>query len=124
MNAIEAAAKALYDQEKSRAELCELIFSKASGKPVKDMMEPWEEARDLYMGDARAALEAAVEQMGWPEINAFRAEMSKGQSIYEDAGGYFMRGLRRLFGLPEVDEEVITYRRAAQEMIARAAEEE
>lgn len=69
----------------------------------------------------RELLESAVDRMGWPEIHAFQAEMRKGQSIYEDAGGYFMRGLRRLFGLPQIDEEIITYRRAAMAMVEEAA---
>ena len=41
------------------------------------------------------ALENAISRMGWPEIRAFQEELRKGQSIYEDAGGYFMRGFRR-----------------------------
>lgn len=114
---LEAAARALYEREAERARHCEAILSRASGKPIKDTMEPWGEVRDLYIEDARAALEAAVAGMGWPEIHAYRAEMRRGQSIYEDAGGYFMRGLRRLFGLPQIDEEVITYKRAAAAMI-------
>lgn len=69
----------------------------------------------------RELLEAAIDRMGWPEIKAFQAEMYKGQSIYEDAGGYFMRGLRRLFGLPQIDEEVVTYQRSARAMVEQAA---
>lgn len=117
MDVIEATARALYECERQRAMTCEAVLSKAAGKPVKDTMEPWEDCRDIYISDARAALEAAVNQMGWPEINAYRAEMRKGQDIYEDAGGYFLRAIRRLFGLPEKDEEVITYQRAARAMI-------
>lgn len=117
---IEAAARALYDREKERAALCSDVFSLASGRPVEDRMEPWEECRDVYLGDARAALEAAVDRMGWPEIRAYQSELRKGQSIYEDAGGYFLRAIRRLFGLPEKDEEVITYQRAASALIAQA----
>lgn len=69
-------------------------------------------------------LASAVDRMGWPEIHAFQDEMRKGQSIYEDAGGYFMRGLRRLFGLPSPDYEVVSYRRAARAMLetSRAGE--
>lgn len=118
MDAIEAAARALYERERERANHCSDILSKAAGKPIKDHMEPWEECRKFYLEDARVALEAAVDQMGWPEIHAFHAEMRKGQGIYEDAGGFFMRGLRRLFGLPQIDEEVITYQRAARAMLA------
>lgn len=121
MDAIEAAARALYERERERANHCSDILTIAAGKPVKDHMEPWEECREFYLGDARAAMEAAVDQMGWPEIKAYQYEMSRGQGIYEDAGGYFMRGLRRLFGLPQIDEEVITYQRAARAMIQEAA---
>jgi hypothetical protein len=74
--------------------------------------------------EEREILERAIDRMGWPEIRAFQAEMSKGQSIYEDAGGYFMRGLRRLFGLPQADEEVVTYQQAARAMVKQAMEEE
>lgn len=56
---LEAAARALYEREAARARHCEAILSRASGKPIKDTMEPWAEARELYIGDARAALEAA-----------------------------------------------------------------
>ncbi len=70
--------------------------------------------------DERDALEAAIDRMGWAEIHAFEAEMRKGQGIYEDAGGYIMRGLRRLFGLPEKKDEIITYQKAARAMVASA----
>lgn len=67
------------------------------------------------------ALEGAIERMGWPEIHAFQDEMRKGQSIFEDAGSYMMRCIRRLFGLPQIDEEIITYQRAAKVMADKAA---
>lgn len=69
----------------------------------------------------RELLEQAIDRMGWPEIHAFRDEMKKGQGIYEDAGGYMMRAFRRLFGLPQVDADVVTYQRAARAMVAKAA---
>jgi hypothetical protein len=123
MNGIEAAARALYECEKERANHCERILTRAAGKPIVDHMEPWEECRDCYLGDARAALEASITQMGWPEIHAFRSEIAKGQSIYEDAGGFIMRGIRRLFGLPQAtDREVVTYQQAARAMIDKQAQ--
>lgn len=69
----------------------------------------------------RQILEAAVDRMGWPEIRAYQTELRKGQDIYEDAGGFFMRALRRLFGLPNPYSEVVTYQDAARAMIARQA---
>ena len=117
MTPLEAAARALYECERQRAAHCGAVLSRAAGKQIVDYMEPWEECCDIYIADARAALEAATDHMGWPQIRAYQAEMRKGQSIFEDAGGYFMRGLRRLFGLPQIDEEVITYQRAAKAMI-------
>ncbi|TXM92631.1 hypothetical protein [Methylobacterium sp. WL116] len=69
----------------------------------------------------RSALEAAVDRMGWPEINAYYAELNLGQGIDEDAGGYFLRALRRLFGLPSNRKTVERYQAAARAMIGRAA---
>lgn len=66
------------------------------------------------------ALEAAVDRMGWPEIHAFQDELRKGQDYREDAGGFMMRAIRRLFGLPSPFEEVTTYQAAARAMIAKA----
>lgn len=67
---------------------------------------------------AQRELEATVERMGWPEIRAFNEELRKGQSIFEDAGGYMLRAIRRLFGLSEQTEEVVTYQRAARAALA------
>src|SRR5690606_27629603 len=67
----------------------------------------------------RRACEQAIERMGWPEIHAFRAELQRGQSVYEDAGGFFLRAIRRLFGLP-VRDTVVTYQDAARAALAKA----
>lgn len=62
----------------------------------------------------RRAIEAAIDRMGWNEIDAFNAERMRGQSIYEDAGGFMLRCFRRLFGLPPMpDRDVVSYQQAA-----------
>lgn len=66
------------------------------------------------------ALEDAIERMGWPEIHAFQDELRRGQDYREDAGGFWMRALRRLFGLPSPLSEVTTYQDAARAMVERA----
>lgn len=66
----------------------------------------------------RAVLENAVNRMGWPEINAFKSELRKGQDYREDAGGFWMRAIRRLFGLPEATDEVVNYQEAGRKLIA------
>jgi hypothetical protein len=85
----------------------------------------------LYVRDGAAvvlseeeALEAAAERMGWPEIHAFHDELRKGQDYREDAGGFMMRAIRRLFGLPSPGSEVETYQDAARAMIAKAMAEQ
>lgn len=65
------------------------------------------------------ACERAIERMGWPEIHAFENEFRRGQSVYEDAGGFFLRAFRRLFGLPPRD-EVVTYQQAARAALREA----
>jgi len=64
----------------------------------------------------RQILCEALDRIGWNEIYAFRDELRKGQSIYEDAGGYFKRAIARLFGIVPRD-EVVSYRQAAQKLI-------
>lgn len=66
------------------------------------------------------ALEGAVDRMGWPEIHAFQDELRKGQDYREDAGGFMMRAIRRLFGLPSPVDEVTTYQAAARAMVAKS----
>jgi len=68
----------------------------------------------------RAILVNALDNMGWDEIHAFQDELRKGQSVYEDAGGYFKRAIGRLFGVAPRD-EVVTYRQATQALIQRYA---
>lgn len=75
---------------------------------------------EAILDSQHTAAEQAVDRMGWPEIHAFRAERAKGQSVFEDAGGYVMRCMRRLFGLPSPDTEVVSYQNAARAMVAEA----
>lgn len=62
-------------------------------------------------------LEQAIDEMGWEEINAFKNQ--EGQSIYEDAGGYFLRKIKCLFGIYPQD-EIVTYQKAAKRLIEEA----
>ena len=66
------------------------------------------------------AINRAIARMGWPEIEAFQKELHKGQDIYEDAGGYFMRAIRATFGVRRKD-PVTNYQDAARALIAKAA---
>jgi len=67
------------------------------------------------------ACERAIDRMGWDEINAFNAEFHTGQSVYEDAGGYFLRALGRLFGVKPCN-EVVSYQNAARAILKTANE--
>lgn len=71
------------------------------------------------LGSQYDAAEQAVDRMGWPEIHAYNKERAKGQSVHEDAGGYVMRCIGRLFGVKPRD-EVVTYREAARAMVEKA----
>lgn len=116
----EAVARALYECEAARsAEVARMLSTKA-GIANADLMESWEEAADIFRGDADAALEAACNAIGWPQIHAFQDELRKGQSIYEDAGGFFARAIGALFGRKPV-ETVVTYQDAAKALIRHNA---
>lgn len=75
----------------------------------------------LSPGDEAAVLDRAIERMGWPEIRAYEAELARGQDVAEDAGGFMLRALRRLFGLPPNRSRIQTYRDAARALVRRAA---
>lgn len=62
----------------------------------------------------------AIDRMGWPEIHAFETELRMGQDVREDAGGFMMRAIARLFGLKRRRDPVVTYKDAARAMVAEA----
>lgn len=59
-----------------------------------------------------------TEDIGWPEINAYHDELNKGQSVWEDGGGFFVRCIMALFG--KKPDEVETYQQAAARLLAEA----
>lgn len=65
------------------------------------------------------ALLQAIDGMGWPEINAFYAELNKGQGIREDAGGFMLRAIKALFGIKAPD-QIETHRDAMRALVAQA----
>lgn len=109
--------------------------SKTEWRYFTDEAEAYKEAealgleyQALYVRDGSVitlteaeVLDAAVERMGWPEIHAFQNELRRGQDIREDAGGFWMRAIRRLFGLPSPYSEIETYQQAARRMVAEAS---
>lgn len=66
----------------------------------------------------QSVLNVAIDEMGWPEIDAFNKEVSKGQDVCEDAGGYLLRCIGRLFGAKPERDEVTTYKDAMKVMVA------
>jgi len=62
-----------------------------------------------------------ADDLGWPDINRFNAELSKGQSVYEDAGGYFVRAIMALFG--KKADPVLSYRAAATALLKNMDED-
>ena len=69
---------------------------------------------------AEHVLETVVANLGWPEIHAMQEELKRGQDVYEDAGGFFMRAYRRLFGLSRAATTVTNYRDAVAAMLDAA----
>jgi hypothetical protein len=117
---VEAMARELYERELGRSKHCEAVLSAASGKPIKDTMEPWDEVADMYRKDAESALEAACNAISWPQIHAYHEELRRGQDIYEDAGGFFQRAIRALLGKPSLD-PIVSYREAARALLREAS---
>lgn len=75
-----------------------------------------------YVTTEKRILELAIDRMTWEEINAYHQELQRGQDVTEDAGGYFLRAIRRLFGLGTTKESVETYKSATMKMVERLYE--
>ncbi len=60
------------------------------------------------------------EKLGWSEIKAFNAELHRGQSIFEDAGGYFIRCILALFGIKKPDAKVVSYQDAVKALLTES----
>ena len=111
-----------------------LSIAEAEGRQLADefVANAVDASWDIYLPKAEvvlAALNAAggyvvfPDQIGWPEIERYHAELARGQSVYEDGGGFFARCIRALLRtpLPE-DAEVLPYREAAKALLQAAKE--
>lgn len=56
-----------------------------------------------------------ADDLGWDDIRRFHAELNKGQGIYDDGGGFFVRAIMALFG--KKPDPVVTYRAAAEALL-------
>lgn len=56
------------------------------------------------------------DDIGWDDINRFRAVLNRGQDVCEDAGGFFTRAIMALFG--KRPDPVLTHREAAEAFLA------
>lgn len=61
------------------------------------------------------------DDLDWDDIHRYRREISKGQGILEDAGGYIIRTLKALMRIDVEDREVLDHRRAVKAMLEEAA---
>ena len=57
-----------------------------------------------------------AEDIGWEQISAFQAEIAKGQAVTEDAGGFLVRAIMRMFG--KRPDPVLTYRKAVAALLS------
>lgn len=69
-------------------------------------------------GVVESVANTLIDEMGWPEIHAFNHDY--GQSVYEDAGGFFLRKIGRLIG-SKPKHEIVTYQSAMKAMLAKGA---
>jgi hypothetical protein len=81
------------------------------------------ERRHKSMTFEQRVIADAIDRMGWPEINAFQDELRKGQSVDEDAGGFWLRAIARLFRLRRRRDPVVTYRDAARAALQQSEAE-
>jgi len=95
----------------------------ADGRPSLPMEEElWAAGCDLETArfvarqlDVNGYTLIRAEDIGWPEIRAFQEELRAGQGVREDAGGFLVRCIMRLFG--RKNDTVETYQQAAQRLL-------
>jgi hypothetical protein len=73
-----------------------------------------DEERYRSLPYAKQVIADAIDRIGWPEIDRFQAELRQGKSIDEDAGGFMLRAIGRLFGIRRRRDPVVTYQDAAR----------
>jgi len=64
-----------------------------------------------------AVISSLISHMGWEQVTAFQNEMRRGQ-LYEDAGGYFIRAIGKLFGSRARYDELDIWKRAASAAVS------
>lgn len=95
-----------HDSDAAIMNACDSFYANYADTIRKALSQPSE----------REILFNAVDKMGWDEINAYHAELKQGHAIYEDAGSFFMRAIKRLFGIAPRD-ELRTYQKATRALI-------
>jgi hypothetical protein len=85
---------------------------------MTDILDKVSECAQVPREKIEEILDLIFDNIGWDEINAYHAELRKGQDIREDAGGYMLRCIKRLFG-SKVD-PVTNYQQAAQALMKEA----
>lgn len=87
-------------------------------------MEPELWAAGLSLDDAHFAARmlrqsgyylVRPDDLGWKDIDRFYDELHKGQSVHEDAGGFFIRAIMAMFG--KKAGPVVSYRQAARALL-------
>jgi len=58
------------------------------------------------------------DHLGWSDIHRFQDELNRGQGVWEDGGGYFVRCIMALFG--KKPDTVETYQEAARRLLREA----
>lgn len=65
----------------------------------------------------KQVLEAYTDNLGWDQLHKYHEELRRGQCVYEDAGGYFIRAIKALFGCKIRRDELETYQEATRRLI-------
>lgn len=68
---------------------------------------------------AQQVINAAIDEMGWDEVNAYHAELIFGQNE-DDAGGYILRCIGKLLGAHGRYDELASHKIALQAALTKA----
>lgn len=67
---VEKCARALWKRERERASHCDDVLSSIKGQAIKPTMDPFEEHREMWVGDALAVIDALADGVNGAMVDA------------------------------------------------------
>lgn len=91
---VEKCARALWQRERERATHCDDVLSSIKGQAIKPTMDPFDEHRDMWVGDALAVIDALADGVSDEMVEVFLKSIKLDQSINDAVAAKFMTSMQ------------------------------